>query len=57
VDWSAIIPGALRSNPGIEPSQLFSDILDRLGPKIETQKAIVDMLLIDHVELQVSKID
>jgi uncharacterized protein (TIGR03435 family) len=50
VDWSAIIPGALRSNPGIAPSQLFSDILDKLGLKIETQKATVDMVLIDHVE-------
>ena len=50
VDWSAIIPGALRSNPGIEPSQLFSDILDKLGLKIEMQKATVDMVLIDHVE-------
>ena len=50
VDWSAIIPGALKSNPGIEPSQLFSDILDKLGLKIETQKANVDMVLIDHVE-------
>jgi len=52
VDWFAIIPGGLksRSNPGIEPSQLFSDILDKLGLRIETEKATVDMLLIDHVE-------
>ena len=50
VDWFAIIPGGLRSNPGIEPSQLFSYILDKLGLKIETEKATVDMLLIDYVE-------
>lgn len=50
VDWSAFVAGAPRPEPGTDPNQLFSDMLDRIGLKLESQKAVVDMLLVDHVE-------
>jgi uncharacterized protein (TIGR03435 family) len=50
VDWSAFISGGPRPEPGTDPSQLFSDMLDRIGLKLESQTAVADMLLVDHVE-------
>jgi uncharacterized protein (TIGR03435 family) len=50
VDWAAIItPGAFRRE-GIEPAQLLSDILARMGLKLDTQKATLDMLVVDYIE-------
>jgi uncharacterized protein (TIGR03435 family) len=50
IDWSALISGTLRSNAGVDPSQAFNDMLDTIGLRLETQKATVDMLFVDHVE-------
>jgi uncharacterized protein (TIGR03435 family) len=50
IDWSALISGALRSNGAAEPSQLFNDMLDEIGLKLETQNMTLDMLFVDHVE-------
>jgi uncharacterized protein (TIGR03435 family) len=50
IDWSALIPGALKPNAGIEPNLLFADVLEKMGLRLETQKAAVDMLMVDHVE-------
>ncbi len=49
VDWSAIIPGPRQPEDPTRPT--FIDVLGRLGLKLETQKAIVDMLFVDHVEV------
>jgi uncharacterized protein (TIGR03435 family) len=49
VDWSAIIPGPNRPEDLTKPT--FADVLGRLGLKLETQKAVVDMLFVDHVEV------
>jgi uncharacterized protein (TIGR03435 family) len=47
-DWSAIIPGPKQQEDPTRPT--FADILGKLGLKLETQKAVVDMLFVDHVE-------
>ena len=49
VDWSAIIPGPRQPEDPTKPT--FADVLGRLGLKLETQKAIVEMLFVDHVEV------
>jgi uncharacterized protein (TIGR03435 family) len=49
VDWSSIIPGPKQPEDPNRPT--FIDILGRLGLKLETQKAVVDMLFVDHVEV------
>jgi uncharacterized protein (TIGR03435 family) len=50
VDWAAIInPGTFRRE-GIEPAQLLSDILAGMGLKLDTQKATLDMLVVDYIE-------
>lgn len=48
VDWSAVIPGARPPEDPTRPT--FNDVLDKLGLKLETQKATLDMLFVDHVE-------
>jgi uncharacterized protein (TIGR03435 family) len=48
VDWSSIIPGARGPEDPTRPT--FADILANLGLKLETQKAVVNMLFVDHVE-------
>jgi uncharacterized protein (TIGR03435 family) len=50
IDWSALISGTLRSAPGVDPTQAFNDLLDKIGLRLDTQKATLDMLLVDHVE-------
>jgi bla regulator protein blaR1 len=47
-DWSAIIPGPKQPEDPTLPT--FADILGKLGLKLETQKAVVDMLFVDYVE-------
>jgi uncharacterized protein (TIGR03435 family) len=49
VDWSAIIPGPRQPEDPTKPT--FADVLNRLGLKLETQKAVVDLLFVDHVEV------
>jgi uncharacterized protein (TIGR03435 family) len=49
VDWSAIIPGPQQPEDPTRPT--FIDVLGKLGLKLETQKALVDMLFVDHVEV------
>jgi uncharacterized protein (TIGR03435 family) len=49
VDWSAIIPGPQRQDDPTRPTLL--DVLGKLGLKLENQKAIVNMLFVDHVEV------
>jgi uncharacterized protein (TIGR03435 family) len=50
VDWATIInPGAFRRE-GIEPAQLLSDILARMGLKLDTQKATLNSLVVDYIE-------
>jgi uncharacterized protein (TIGR03435 family) len=48
VDWSSIIPGARGPEDPTRPT--FADVLAKLGLKLETQKAVVNMLFVDHVE-------
>jgi uncharacterized protein (TIGR03435 family) len=48
VDWTGIIAGPRQAEDPARPT--FSDVLDTLGLKLETQKATLDMLLVDHVE-------
>jgi uncharacterized protein (TIGR03435 family) len=49
VDWSSILPGPRQPEDPSRPT--FIDVLDKLGLKMETQKATVDMLFVDHVEV------
>jgi uncharacterized protein (TIGR03435 family) len=48
INWASIIVG-LRG-PDDPAKASFDDILDKLGLKVEPQKAVVNMLLVDHVE-------
>jgi uncharacterized protein (TIGR03435 family) len=48
INWASIIAGLRGPDDPAKPA--FDDILDKLGLKLETQKAVVDMLLVDHVE-------
>ena len=48
VDWSSIMPGRNEGNDPNRPT--FDDLLGKLGLKLERQKALVDMLFVDHVE-------
>jgi uncharacterized protein (TIGR03435 family) len=50
VDWISIIPGSRVPDEVNSTRPTFSEILDRLGLKLETQKGIVDRLVVDHVE-------
>ena len=48
INWASIITGLRGPDDPTKPP--FDDILDKMGLKLETQKAVVDMLLVDHVE-------
>src|SRR5215471_3785741 len=48
VDWSSIIPGARGPEDPTRPT--FADLLAKLGLKLETEKAVVNLLFVDHVE-------
>jgi uncharacterized protein (TIGR03435 family) len=49
VDWSAIIPGPRQPEDPTRPT--FIDVLGKLGLKLENQKALVNQLFVDHVEV------
>jgi len=50
-----LLQGTLRRSHQIQDfsgtCEGFIDVLDKLGLKLETQKAIVNMLFVDHVEV------
>ena len=49
LDWGAILnPGSRGKEDPTGPT--FEDVLARLGLKLEMQKAVVNMLFVDHVE-------
>jgi uncharacterized protein (TIGR03435 family) len=50
LDWSSIIPGPRTPDEANPSRPTFSDVLDKLGLKLETQKATVEMLVVDHIE-------
>jgi uncharacterized protein (TIGR03435 family) len=49
LDWTAIIPGPRQPEDPTRPT--FADALSKLGLKLETQKAVLDLLYVDHVEV------
>jgi uncharacterized protein (TIGR03435 family) len=49
LDWSAIIPGPRQPEDPTRPT--FADALSKLGLKLETQKAVLELLYVDHVEV------
>jgi uncharacterized protein (TIGR03435 family) len=49
VDWAAIMLG--RDGPPDPTKPTFLDVLDKLGLKLERQKATLDLLFVDYVQL------
>jgi uncharacterized protein (TIGR03435 family) len=49
LDWSAIIPGPRQPEDPTRPT--FADALSKLGLKLETQKAVLELLYVDHIEV------
>ena len=48
INWGSIIAGLGGPDDPAKPP--FDDILGRMGLKFETQKAVVEMLFVDHIE-------
>jgi uncharacterized protein (TIGR03435 family) len=52
VDWSSILPGPkpLIKQPEDPNRPTLADVLGKLGLRLETQKTVVDLLFVDHIE-------